>query len=198
MNLSFYLMDLIIFYIKMSVPHELKIISNNRVKYVPFQSNGYNRYLSNFNPSTISYKSHTFPSIEHAFQAAKYIESGADDGIIKQFCIGGKFHHLPGWKIKRLGSRAEFIKNSLRLNVVDWNKQRISIMLSLINERFLEDKLFRNMLRHCHQHNYILLHTIDKFWGGKLTETGVKGSNHLGKIMNIVAERFDAFNYESL
>jgi len=132
---------------------------------------GYYRFLSNFWGCIVLYEGILYPSVEHAYQAAK----STDRPIRKQFVDDIM---SPG-QAKRKGN---FIK--LR---EDWEQKKVSIMEELVKDKFtrnedLKIKLLNTGTAELQEGNY----WGDTFWGIDLT-TG-KGENHLGKILMKVRE----------
>ena len=126
-------------------------------------------FLSNFYPCLISYELDLYPTIEHAFQAAKTFNT-KDRYLIRNSITPGK--------AKKLGRKV-----SLRS---DWNDVRIPIMTELILQKFTFFKDLENKL--INTENSILIegnHWGDTFWG---VCNGI-GENNLGKILMKVREQ---------
>lgn len=142
------------------------------------QFTGQYRFLSNFHPCNIIFDGETYPSVEHAYQAAKTLDSEERKTI--RACS------TPG-KAKRAGRKV-----NLR---PDWNHVRLSIMTSLIATKFSIPDLGRK-LRATYpaclvEGNY----WHDDFWGACLCFKcrNTKGQNHLGKIL--MTERDQHFGH---
>lgn len=85
---------------------------------------GANRFLSNFWYASVAFDGVVYPSVEHAFQAAKTLDPDKRRGIV----------HAPGPGIaKRLGR-----KLTLR---PDWEQVKEAIMLNLLRQKFAHDPL---------------------------------------------------------
>lgn len=127
------------------------------------------RFLSNFWPCQIRYEGRTYPSTEHAFQAAKTVKEEEKTLIQKAKSAG---------EAKKLGRYVTLRK--------DWGSRQLAIMEEVNWIKFTSDPY----LREC------LLLTGDEelqegnswgdiFWG----VSGGRGQNHLGKILMHVRAR---------
>ena len=92
------------------------------------KKSGY-EFLSNFYISTVAFEGSLYPTVEHAYQAAKSLDSETRRII--------KIAKTPG-AAKKLG-RAVVVRE-------DWLHVRVDIMRSLIHEKF-ENPFLRNRLR---------------------------------------------------
>ena len=121
-------------------------------------------FLSNFYPCQIRYDELVFPSVEHAFQAAK--TNNINERVLIQ-------QQLTPGKAKRFGRKV-----TLRPN---WENIKKSIMFELVYHKFSKIDLQNQLLRT--RNNYIQEgnHWNDTFWGVNL-KTG-EGENWLGKIL---------------
>lgn len=123
---------------------------------------GQYRFLSNFYPSVVSYHGIMWPTVEHAFQAAK-----ATTDQQRQWILGAK---RPGV------AKARGRKIDLR---PDWEEVKFDIMLQLLRRKFsltdLRSKLLSTQDRELLEDN----NWGDRFWG---TVDG-KGENHLGRLL---------------
>src|SRR5258708_4024652 len=77
------------------------------------------RFLSNFSPAAVFYDGEVYPTVEHAFQAAKTLVVAERQAI--------RVAATPG-EAKRLGRRA-----TLRPG---WNDMRLDVMRTLIRRKF--------------------------------------------------------------
>lgn len=120
------------------------------------------RFLSNFYPCVITDGDVFYPTVEHAFQAAKTLD------VTEQTQI--RLAASPG-EAKRLGRAA-----ALR---TDWDKHKLDVMLFLVRQKFIEPNLKRLLLdtgdAQLVEGNY----WNDTFWG----VCRGKGMNHLGIIL---------------
>lgn len=131
-------------------------------KYVIASFSGEYAFLSNFYPVKITYEGDVYPSVEHAYQAAKTLDLASRERI--RLCI------TPG-KAKRLGGNVEVRE--------DWLSLRVTIMRRLVHSKF-EQPFLRRMLVATGGHQLIEGNGWgDTFWG---VCNGV-GENNLGKIL---------------
>jgi ribA/ribD-fused uncharacterized protein len=122
-------------------------------------------FLSNFYPCTVSYNERKYPSVEHAYQAAK---SPYDAKYRTQIL---KVPANQAGQAKALGQDV-----ALR---ADWEDVRIDIMLDLVRQKFRHSKL-RNQLKSTGDAELIEgNYWFDTFWG----VCNGHGQNHLGKIL---------------
>jgi len=128
-------------------------------------------FLSNFSNAEVTYEDVTYPTLEHAFQAAKTLVPNERKMIL--------LARTPG-RAKRLGKTVTLRKN--------WNRLRLRIMEGLLRQKFRQytDDYFKLM----HTAGRDLIegnHWNDTYWG----ICKGKGKNHLGKLlMKIRDERF--------
>ena len=130
------------------------------------------RFLSNFYPATVVLDGTEYPSVEHAFQAAKTLEVSDRVPIL---AMG------PG-DAKRYG-------RTLRLRP-DWESAKIDVMASLLRQKFdparhpeLTEKLVATRLHELIEGNY----WHDCFWGRCTCDYHkARGENWLGRILMIV------------
>lgn len=129
-------------------------------------------FLSNFYPCIIEYEGITFPSAEHAFQAAKVLDT--DKRITMAVCP--------------TPADAKHFGRHLPLRG-DWDQVKVSVMKAIVKDKFTRNRAYRTNIQK------LLLDTADmyleegnshgdRFWG---TVNGV-GENWLGKILMEVRE----------
>lgn len=119
-------------------------------------------FLSNFYSSDIVFNGEVFPTVEHAFQAAK-----CEDAIAYQRIRKAK---TPA-AAKKLGRK-------IKLRPY-WDNVKFDIMMILVSKKF-EDPLLREKLLATGKHELVEGNTWgDIYWG---VCKGV-GDNHLGKIL---------------
>jgi len=123
-------------------------------------------FLSNFFPCNVDYEGITYPSSEHAFQAAKTNNLEQRLLILKA--------DTPG-KAKRIGRRVDLRP--------DWEICKLDIMRTILRQKFTQNTelaLLLSNLRgvHLEEGNY----WKDTFWGICPVGSGI-GQNHLGKIL---------------
>lgn len=119
-------------------------------------------FLSNFYPCLIEYENEIYPSVEHAFQAAKSTDPAVRHMIA--LCPSAA-------DAKRCGRDIQLRD--------DWNTARIGVMRDLLRLKFQcppnRDKLLATEDAHLEEGNK----HGDKFWG---TVNSI-GENHLGELL---------------
>ena len=132
---------------------------------------GENRFLSNFHPCRIDWEGIVYSSVEHAYQASKTLDRK------ERFRISGL--STPG-KAKRAGSRLTIRP--------DWESVKISIMESLVRQKFTRHQILKQALLATGNQEIQEGNTWgDTFWGVSLS-TG-EGRNELGKILMRIREK---------
>lgn len=129
------------------------------------ESQGDYRFLNNFWPASVVLDGVSYPSVEHAYQAAKTLN--LDDR--KQFlcCTHGE--------AKRAG-RALLLRS-------DWEQVRLSIMSDLVKQKFTNNRILAEKLIDTGAAELIEGNNWnDTFWG---VCRGI-GDNNLGKILTVV------------
>lgn len=120
-------------------------------------------WLSNFYPTLVDYEGVEYPTVEHAFQAAK------TDDVSERETIG--LAKSPG-RAKRMGRRV-----ALR---PDWEEEKIGIMLKLVMNKFTRHKDLAEKLISTGDMRIVEINTWhDTFWG----VCNGTGENHLGRIL---------------
>lgn len=123
-------------------------------------------YLSNFYPlaTPLRMSGIAFPTVEHAFQAAKTLDDDARQNIAAAT--------TPGWA-KHLGRRV-----GLRH---DWEQIKLEVMRSCVEAKFRDPWLSKRLIA-TDPHPLLEGNTWgDRFWGVD-ARTGA-GFNHLGRIL---------------
>lgn len=129
------------------------------------------RFLSNFYPAEVELDGVTYPTVEHAFQAAK----ANDDDYLKQ---REKIRQAPRPGLAKRWGR------SIRPLRSDWDDVRIGIMEQLIRQKFSKEPLRSQLLSTGSAELIEGNYWNDTFWG---VCKGV-GKNHLGKIIMRIRE----------
>lgn len=136
------------------------------------------KFLSNFYPCTVMLDGEEFPSIEHAYQAAKTLVAAQRAQVSKCFSPG---------EAKKLG-RTLLLRD-------DWEDVKLAIMEALLREKFVDPTLEKQLLDTGEQE------LVEGNWWGD-TYWGVcrgSGENHLGKLlMKIRAEKQRKIGREAL
>lgn len=129
------------------------------------------RFLSNFWPINVVLDGEIYPSVEHAYQAAKTLDLKWRNKICN--C------NTPG-QSKRMGRKAPLRS--------DWNNIKVKTMRHLLNQKFENQELL-NLLLDTYPHIVQEGNRWgDKFWGICL-KTG-QGKNYLGKILMLIRENY--------
>ena len=122
------------------------------------------KWLSNFYPSKVRWQDHYYPSVEHAFQAAKWDGVPEEQENIRLYCTAAQ--------AKLAGRRAPISQR--------WNARRDGVMMILVTRKFathpaLAAKLLATGDQEIQEGNY----WNDTYWG---VCKGV-GLNRLGKLL---------------
>ena len=126
------------------------------------------RFLSNFWPARIIHGGIEYPTVEHAYQAAK-----TDDVKLKQKIARAR---TPGIA-KRLGKRAKLRS--------DWDEVKVAVMTGLVAIKFTINPALRKLLLDTGKARLVEGNDWnDTFWG---VCRGV-GENHLGCILMDIRE----------
>ncbi len=126
------------------------------------------RFLSNFWPAVVTLDGITYPTVEHAYQAAKILDP-TSRGLFYSAATPGD--------AKRLGRQLTRLRG-------DWHQVRLAVMADLVRQKFthpdLRDRLLATGNRDLIEGN----DWGDTFWG---VCRGV-GDNQLGRILMKVRE----------
>lgn len=129
------------------------------------------RWLSNFWIVPVIYEGHQYPSVEHAYVAAKTTDEAMRAEI--------RAIEKPG-QVKRLGRQLALRE--------DWEAIKLDVMEELLRSKFRQQHL-RNLLLSTGSMELIEGNTWgDRFWG---VCDGV-GENHLGKLLMKLREEYAA------
>lgn len=132
--------------------------------------NGRYKFLSNFFPAKIVYEGVTYPTLEHAYQAAKTNNLTVRRAI--RNCS------TPG-KAKKLGRKIKELKEN-------WDKIKFEIMESLVLQKFSKNPDLKTALLNTGNAYLEEGNTwYDFTWG----VCNGKGENHLGKILMAVRDK---------
>jgi ribA/ribD-fused uncharacterized protein len=130
------------------------------------------RFLSNFWPAEVEWAGFRFPTVEHAYQAAKFVRASET------------FHAIlfspTATAAKRLGQSPGARR--------DWDQVRVTVMANLVEQKFTCHTALRDQLLATHPEVLQEGNTWgDEFWGVDL-RTG-QGENRLGQLLMAVRER---------
>lgn len=127
------------------------------------------RFLSNFHPCNILFDNIMFPSVEHAYVAAKTF----DYNVRKEISL------IKGpVQVKSAGRKLQL--------PVDWDHRRLIVMTDLVLEKFRDASLQKELILTGDKYLEETNDWDDKFWG---VDSGV-GHNMLGKILMLTRERY--------
>jgi ribA/ribD-fused uncharacterized protein len=144
------------------------------------------RMLSNFHPSPVVYEGVRFPSVENAFQAAKFLRSTRPD-------LFASLAGLTPAEAKRRGSKSGMKAVGAVLDAPRWDSESVGVMKALVALRMDADAEFRRVVEDGRRAGLAFLHFersgARSFWGGCFpkgaprTPAGFVGRNTLGKIL---------------
>jgi len=128
---------------------------------------GDNEFLSNFSWSEVYYEHRWYPTVEHAFQAAKTFDENRRAEICRLVTPG---------QAKRMGRLI-----TLR---PDWELVKIGVMYSLVKFKFERTPSLGNQLLRTGREPLIEGNTWgDHFWGMEWDYDRWRGKNWLGRIL---------------
>jgi predicted NAD-dependent protein-ADP-ribosyltransferase YbiA (DUF1768 family) len=163
-----------------------------------------------------------FPTIEHAYQAFKYVCSMPDDeklrALLRRFGVlvfpregklANKEADLPLLDVrgaKSAGSKRSMKDRGTALNESAWNGDKVAFMVACVDARISVDPDFRAQLIKVHEDNIFLLHFersgARSFWGGYIPKTSdgscYVGNNMLGRILMLKANALATTNHTVL
>jgi ribA/ribD-fused uncharacterized protein len=131
------------------------------------------RFLSNFYPleNGVFLSELCFPSVENAYQAAKWPERERT-----------RFINISAGESKKLGKQAP------NFNGAKWNKKKYDIMAELVRQKFANNNILKKKL--LLTDGFILEEMNswgDMFWGVNINRFG---ENNLGKILMNIRDNF--------
>ena len=127
---------------------------------------GEHAFLSNFFPSAIRFEGQTYPTVEHAFQAAKTSDPEERARV----------------RDASTPARAKAVGRRVRLRA-EWESVKVAIMTGFVREKFRRDEELRALLLATGERPLVEGNTWnDRFWG----VVRGQGKNHLGKILMLV------------
>lgn len=127
-------------------------------------------FLSNFSRSKVFYDGYSYPSVEHAFQAAKTTDIDIRERM--------RLLKTPG-EAKRFGREV-----SLRR---DWEDIKVDVMGQLLQGKFSDFMLARRLVATENQELVEGNNWHDNFWGVcTCSRCGRRGENHLGVLLMII------------
>jgi len=148
------------------------------------------RRLSNFWPTQVTIDGRTYPSVEAAFQAAKALHSDKPE-MSKDFEVGGSVGPDPA-AAKQHGTRKMYAAKGAKLKTKEWEAARDAAMMKILQARYEQDEVFRQILEATKALNINLVHYERSgpkaYWGGLVKEGVVQGRNRLGEMMMALRE----------
>tara|TARA_X000001382_G_scaffold25412_3_gene16006 strand:+ start:10256 stop:10681 length:426 start_codon:yes stop_codon:yes gene_type:complete len=126
---------------------------------------GDERWLSNFAPCSIKREGFIFPSVEHAYMAAKSAK-----GSWKKFCAN---EANAAGQVKRASRNIDLVEN--------WDTLKLEVMEDCVRQKFNQEPHKAKLLSTGKQHIQEGNRWGDKFWGVCLKTN--KGENHLGRLI---------------
>jgi ribA/ribD-fused uncharacterized protein len=146
---------------------------------------GWRKMLSNFAvvPEGITVKGRRFPTVEHAFQGAKFEYTNRPD-LVELFTCEGSIKTAAN--AKKAGGRKGMSKEYTALQIDKWALNCDQVMKDALKARFEVDPDFRRILGAVADSGATLLHYEGrggKYWGGRVKNGEIVGLNKLGKMM---------------
>ena len=142
------------------------------------------RDLSNFSAYSVEFEGKEFPTVEHAFQAAKYrfvvIAPVEVDDIIEE--IRGL---ATAQEAKSAGGKGGMKSRRVALDIIRWDAHKDAIMNSLLQSKMMRHRLIQEELMLAKMHQIQLVHfsRADKYWGAVVKDDGrIVGENRLGAL----------------
>ena len=125
------------------------------------------RFLSNFHPCVLNINDYVFPSVEHAYQAAKSLDPVMWDMFLDK-----------GPQLTRTAAQAKRLGKNLVIRP-DWDEIKIDVMRELIEIKFTNPQL-RQLLVNTGDAQLVEGNNWgDTFWG----VCRGYGHNHLGQLL---------------
>lgn len=147
------------------------------------------RYLSNFQPARVELDGVVYPSVENAFQAAKYLRSDRPD-------LAPALARMAPAEAKSAGSRSGMRRRGATLDLRRWDVESEGVMRRLVAQRLRTDARFRGIVARARAAGTRLLHfersCERSIWGGCFptgsprTVHAFRGGNLLGRILESV------------
>lgn len=132
------------------------------------------RFLSNFYPCTVTYEGITYPTTEHAFQAAKTLDIEAREYISRLETAG---------QAKRSGRNVKIRS--------DWEEVKLQVMYNICKLKFTKSNFAQKLLSTREQELVEGNTWNDIFWG----KCNSRGQNNLGKILMKIREEIKNEQY---
>jgi len=134
---------------------------------------GDNFFLSNFFPAEVTINGYSFPTNEHAFQAAKYrfmVDVNIDD--MTKYVNAVQDAPTP--------AKAKYLGRSVKIDLKAWDANKIDVMRDVCKAKFDQHDDLRELLVNTGGGMLVEVNTWgDVFWG----RVDGKGRNVLGSIL---------------
>ena len=156
--------------------------------------------LSNFWPCVIEIDGRKYPSVEHAFQAAKARVSNKPE-VANYFECGGTVEEDAA-AAKRAGNKTGFSKFDATLDMAIWDTQRDGAMFTALKARMSVDAEFCAILKKTAELGAHLLHFerqgLRAYWGGTIDRASgnIVGLNRLGKMLMELRDNVGSYHNE--
>lgn len=129
-------------------------------------------FLSNFYACDVQFEGKTYPSTEHAYQAAKTLDKKKREEIRKTMSPG---------RAKRLGGKLALRK--------DWESVKVGIMHGLLQQKFKKGSPLADLLLKTGSQQLVEGNTWgDRFWGQTKNGGRWVGKNQLGRLLMLVRQ----------
>lgn len=122
--------------------------------------------FDNFAPFQVQWRGKLYPTAEHAYQAAHFIDA----------------HPELSEKVRQCSSprqASDFANNNSHYDDPDWKSKRLSIMEEIITAKLAQHPYVQEKLLQTGSKMIVEMNDDDSFWGWGADK---KGRNHLGKI----------------
>ncbi|OQS02746.1 hypothetical protein THRCLA_21335 [Thraustotheca clavata] len=144
------------------------------------------KILSNFSSHAVTVEGETYPTVEHAFQAYKYMYSN-NPSFSKVFTTNGNIGKAKPEHAKRAGSKGGMKKRGAVLDVLKWNANSYQVAELLIQAKVNQHEDVAKVVKEAREDGILLVHFSrnDMKWGAVYdheNECIKRGENLLGNI----------------
>ena len=156
---------------------------------VPDLPSDWRRMLTNLWKAPLTLGSTTYPSAEHAYQAAKMSYTDRPE-LARMFVPGGGAGDHP-IRARAYGTLEMYTKMTIELRVGEWVRHRKTVQYQIFQARATQHHGFRRIL-----HAIVTYHVqpilwdprgASSYWGGLVRDGQVLGANHFGKLLLQIA-----------
>ena len=147
------------------------------------------QYISNFQdlPNGFRWDNKLFPNLEHAFHYEKFKRTNRPS--LGNIYVGLKSKFKSASKAKAFSGKKSMKDNRTKLDVLEWDKDRIIVSQKMLRKRLAQDEHFLKILQDADRNRIILYHfergsrKRPPFWGSlKMKDSGeIIGTNMLGR-----------------